>query len=87
MRTLVKTRHKISDEEINRQEYEWRIHEYKRAYSDWTRAFYRWFERANAFETLKRERALRQPEELSDEQRQADILKFENDPLIRRARK
>jgi len=76
----------ITEKEVKRQTEEWHDHEYKRAYSDWNRAWKRWFRQADKFGTLHRDRKLRVVEEVSDEQRQADILSFENDPLIRRAR-
>lgn len=79
MRDHVILRHDITDEEVDRQIYEWRLHEYRRAYSDWTRAFYRWFDRANDFGTLRRERKLRQPEEPTEEQRILDLEKYRRD--------
>lgn len=75
----------ITEEEVMRQTDEWHDYEYKRAYSDWNRAWKRWFRQADKFGTLKRERQLRAVKELTQEQRQADILAFERDPLIRKA--
>jgi hypothetical protein len=69
----------IDDKEIDRQTEEWHDFEYRRAYSDWTRCWRRWFRQAEKFDTLKREHKPRRPEELTDDQRQADILAFERD--------
>jgi hypothetical protein len=62
-------------------------HEFRRPYSCWDRVFRNWMRKAEELGTLRRERKLRQPEELSEDQRQADILKFKNDPLIRQAKR
>lgn len=69
----------ISKDEVIRQTEEWHDHEYKRAYSDWNRAWKRWFRQAEKFGTLRRERKRRVVEELTDEQRQKDLAKWEQD--------
>lgn len=75
----------ISEKEVERQTDEWHDFEYKRAYSDWNRAWKRWFRQADKFGTLHRETKPRVVEVVTDEQRKADVLAFERDPLIRRA--
>lgn len=69
----------ITKKEVERQTDEWHDYEYKRAYSDWNRAWKRWFRQADKFGTLHRERVVRKPQEVSDEERQADLLKWERD--------
>ena len=77
----------ISEKEVMRQTDEWHDFEYKRAYHDWNRAWKRWLRQADKFGTLHRERKPVRLLEVTPEQRQADILAFERDPLIRRALK
>ena len=75
----------ITTAEVERQTDEWHDHEYKRAYSDWNRAWKRWFRQADKYGTLRRERKLRVVEAITEDQRQADIQAFERDPIIREA--
>lgn len=69
------TEFNITEAEVQRQTEIWRDHEYKRAYMDWNRAWKRWFRQAEKYDALKRERQLRQVEEISEEQRKADAAK------------
>ena len=75
----------ISRDEVARQAESFIDYEFKRAYSDWNRAFRNWFRTGDKYQLLMKERQYRKPEQLTDEQREADILAFEKDPLIRRA--
>jgi hypothetical protein len=75
----------ITEQEVLRQTELWHDHEYKRAYFDWNRAWRRWFRQCEVYGTFKRPVKHRRPEEITTEQRKADILKFERDPLIRKA--
>lgn len=70
---------RISKNEVLRQTEEWKDFEYKRAYFDWNRAWKRWFRQAEKFDTLKRERVYRKPEEVTEEQRQEDIRRWNED--------
>ena len=69
----------ISEDEVYRQTELWHEHEYKRAYSDWNRAWKRWFRMADKYDTLKRKHSYRRPEELSPEQKREDAEKAEAD--------
>lgn len=70
---------RITKEEVERQTEEWHDFEYRRAYSDWNRAWRRWFRQADKFGTLKREAKPRRPEVVSAEQRTQDVRKWEED--------
>ena len=72
-------KYRITREEVDRQIEELRDHEFRRSYTDWNRVFRNWFRTAEKYELLKRERTYRKPEEVSDEQRYQDQLKFEED--------
>ena len=87
LKEWAKKKFQVDDEEVERQEEEWRDHEYKRSYSHWDKVWRNWWRRANEFDTIKRPMQRRTVEKLTDEQRQADILAFERDPLIRAALK
>ncbi len=76
----------ITEKEVERQTELWHEWEYKRAYFDWNRAWKRWFRQADKYGLLHRDVKPRVVEVVTDEQRQADILAFESDPLIRKAR-
>ena len=76
---------RISKAEVLRQTDEWHDFEYKRKYFDWNRAWKRWFRQAEKYDTLKREHKPRVVEQVTEEQRKADLLAFERDPLIRKA--
>lgn len=62
--------------EIFRQVDLMRDHEFRRPYSCWDRVFRNWMRKAEELGTFRRERKLRQPEELSEQDRQQDLLKF-----------
>ena len=65
----------ISRAEVDRQLEELRDHEFKRGYTDWNRVIRNWFRSANKDDLLKREPVYRKPEELSQEQHDADAEK------------
>ena len=65
----------ISREEVDRQTEELRDHEFKRSYTDFNRVFRNWFRAADKYDLLKREPVYRQPEEISQEQHDADAEK------------
>lgn len=69
----------IARTEVDRQVELLRDHEFRRNYTDWNRVFRNWMRKADEIQTLKREQRLRRPEELTDEQRAADIRKWEDD--------
>lgn len=69
----------ITEEEVKRQTDEWHDFEYRRAYSDWNRAWKRWFRQAEKFGTLRREHKPRRPEVVSEEQRTQDVRKWQED--------
>ena len=69
----------ITEGEIERQLELCKDHEFRRPYSCWTRVFRNWLRKCEELGTFKRERKLRQPEELSKEDRQADLLKWRED--------
>ena len=79
LRSWAKATFRIDDKEVDRQTEEWRDFEYKRAYTDWTRCWRRWFRQAEKYDTLKREHKPRVVEVLSEDQRQKDILKWNED--------
>lgn len=79
------TEFNISKAEVMRQTEIWHDYEFRRAYFDWGRVWKRWFRKCDELNQFRRERKPRLVEEVSDEQRQADILAFERDPLIRKA--
>ncbi len=65
----------ISRKEVDRQTEEFRDHEFKRSYTDFNRVFRNWFRSADKYDLLRRERTYRKPEELSQEQHDADAEK------------
>ena len=66
---------KITKAEVERQTELWHEYEYRRAYSDWNRAWKRWFRMAQKYDTLKRPLKARQAEQVSDKQRKDDARK------------
>ena len=54
---------KITKAEVGRQTELWHEYEYVRVYSDWNRAWKRWFRMAQKYETLKRPLKARQAEQ------------------------
>ena len=77
LKSWAKTTFNINDKEVDRQVIRWRLCEYKRAYSDWARAYQRWFYQADKYGELRRDYQVRMVEELTAGQREADILQFE----------
>ena len=75
LRSWAKTTFRIDDKEVDRQTEEWRDFEYKRAYTDWTRCWRRWFRQAEKYATLKREHKPRGIEVISDETKKSDAAK------------
>ena len=73
------TTFEITAKEVQRQTELWHEHEYKRAYSDWGRAWKRWFRMAEEYGKLKREYKLRLVEVITEEQRQADRKKADRE--------
>lgn len=67
----------VSEDEVTRQTELWHEHEYKRAYSDWNRAWKRWFRQAEKYDELRREHKHRTPETLSEEQTEKERIKGE----------
>jgi hypothetical protein len=72
----------ITAGEVERQTDEWHDFEYKRAYSDWNRAWRRWFRQADKYDTLRREHKPRLVEVISDEQLVADRLKADRELAV-----
>ena len=66
----------IDSKEVTRQFELMRDHEFRRSYSDFNRVFRNWIRKADEIQTLRREHKPRVVEELTDEQRQQDIEKF-----------
>lgn len=66
---------KVDKKEVYRQLELMRDHEFLRPYSSWDRVFRNWMRKAEDFQTLRRERQYRRPEELSEAQREADAKK------------
>jgi hypothetical protein len=79
LRAWAKAKYHIDDAEIDRQFELMQDHEFRRQYSDWSRVFRNWIRKADELGTLKRKRTQRRPEELSAEQKQRDLLKWEVD--------
>jgi len=69
----------ISEKEAQRQLTLMLDHEFRRPYSSWTRVYRNWIRKAEEIGQLRRERKPRLVEEISDEQRQRDILAFHED--------
>ncbi len=65
----------ISRKEVDRQIVLFCDHEYPRSYTHWNRALRNWFRRGDEYKKLRREPVYRQPEELSQEQHDADAKK------------
>ena len=72
LKSWAKTTFNISDKEVDRQVIQWRLHEYKRAYSDWAKACQRWFYQADKYGELRRDYKLRTVEELTAEEQKRD---------------
>ena len=72
LRLWARTEFNISDKEVDRQVIRWRLCEYKRAYSDWARAYQRWFYQADKYGELRRDYKLRTVEELTAEEQKRD---------------
>ena len=66
----------IAEAEIERQLELCKDHEFRRPYSCWTRVFRNWLRKCEELGTFRRERKLRQPEELSEDERQQDLLRY-----------
>ena len=80
----------LSDSQIETEVESFRVCERKRPIRDWDRAWMRWVHegiKKGWIVPVTTKRAYRRPQAVSDEQRQADILAFESDPLIRQAKK
>ena len=79
----------LSDKQVSEQLDRCRDHQYKRPMMDPDRCFRNWLRNAIKFGDVvpSTVREYRKPESVSEEQRKADILNFERDPLIRRLRK
>ena len=69
----------IDEAEVMRQTELWQEHEYKRAYTDFGRCWKRWLRNAEKYGTLRRERKLRLVQEITPDQRQADLVKWAAD--------
>ena len=66
----------ISEKEVDRQTMLWHEWEYARAYSDWGRAWKRWFRQAQQYDKFKREHVHKTIKEVLPKQKEADILAF-----------
>lgn len=79
----------LSDTQIEQMVEDIKDHQYKRPMMREDACWRNWVKRAIKWEhvTPTVQREYRRPQELSDAQRQADILAFENDPLLRAARR
>ena len=79
----------LSDKQIAEQLECIKDHEFSPMRSCPTRTFRRWIRNAIKWEhvTPTVQKEYRRPQELSQDQRQRDILAFERDPLIRAARR
>lgn len=79
----------VSDTQIIEQLERIKIHEFQPMRSCPRRTWQRWImngiDWGRIVPTVQRD--YRRPQELSEEQRRADILKFENDPIVRAARR
>ena len=71
---------KIDKDEVMRQVELMKDHEFRRAYSSWPRVFRNWMRKAEEINTLKRPRTYFSTQvELTDEQREEDRKKWEED--------
>ncbi len=79
----------LSDKQVIEQLEEIKDHEFQPMRSCPNRTFRRWIRNAIKWGhvTPSVQKEYREPEKISDAQKQADILAFENDPLIRAARR
>ena len=79
----------VSEKQVLEQLEEIRDHEFNPMRSCPVRTFRRWIRNAIKWGHLVPSvtREYRKPQELSEQQRQADILAFERDPLIKRAKR
>jgi hypothetical protein len=77
-----------SESQIDDQLEDFRLCEFPKARKDWNRAWQRWVKRAIKWGHVvpATVREYRKPELVSEEQRKADVLAFERDPLIRKLR-
>jgi len=81
LKSWATAKYRIDDAEAERQFELMRDHEFRRQYSDWSRVYRNWIRKADELGTLKRERKLRKPAELTAEQKQEDLAKWEADML------
>jgi hypothetical protein len=79
LRTWAREKYRVTDEEICRQFEMMRDHEFRRDYTCWQRVFRNWMRKADELSLLKRDRKLRTPTELTEDERVEEILKWQRD--------
>lgn len=68
---------KISRKELDRQTELMLDHEFRRSYTDFQRVWRNWIRKADEIGTLKREYTHRKPEVVTEDMRQQDMTKFQ----------
>jgi len=67
---------RVTEKEVMRQLELMKDHEFRRPYSCWERVFRNWLRKCDQIGTFQRERQYKQPERLSDAEREQDNEKF-----------